>query len=112
MCLATMAYVYTAHTGLFLVLAVNSDCGFKFYGVTHSTTLSYALLLEEMYLDADSHLVTVNAPILVAKEIAAFELTKLKSITARNIQRNVLVSRLHLQVAYSLLFRRFSKLVK
>ena len=105
-------YVYTAHTGLFLVLAENSDRGFKFYGVTHSTTLSYALLLEEMYLDADSQLITVNAPTLVAKEIAAFELTKLKSITGRNNQRNALVSRLHLQVTYSLLFGRFSKLVK
>ena len=43
-----------------------------------------------MYLVADSHLVTVKAPTLVAKGIPSFELTKLKSVTARIIQHDVL----------------------
>ena len=41
------------------------------------------------YLTADSHLVTVKEPTLVAKGIPVFELTKLKSITARNIRHDV-----------------------
>ena len=41
------------------------------------------------YLTADAHLVTVNAPTLVAKGIPTSELTKLKSVTARNIEHDV-----------------------
>ena len=41
------------------------------------------------YPAADSHLVTVNAPSLVAKGIPAFELTKLKTVTAGNIEHDV-----------------------
>ena len=40
-----------------------------------------------MYLAADSQLVTVKAPTLVAKGIPIFELTKLKSVTASAIQK-------------------------
>ena len=38
------------------------------------------------YLTADAHLVTVNALLLVAKGIPTFELTKLKSVTAGNME--------------------------
>ena len=41
------------------------------------------------YFVADSHLVTVSAPTLVAKGIPTSELTKLKSVTAANDVRNV-----------------------
>ena len=40
-----------------------------------------------MYLSADSQLVTVSAPMLVAKGIPIFELTKLKSVTTSAIQK-------------------------
>ena len=42
------------------------------------------------YLAADAHLVTVKAPTLVAKGIPTSELRKLKSVTARNIEHDVL----------------------
>ena len=41
------------------------------------------------HLVADSHLVRVKAPSLVAKGIPTPELTKLKSVTARNIEHDV-----------------------
>ena len=40
-----------------------------------------------MYLAADPHLVTVNAPTFVAKVILTFELTKLKFVTASAIHK-------------------------
>ena len=43
-----------------------------------------------MYLAADAHLVTVKAPTFVAKGIPTSELTKLKSVTARNIHLYVI----------------------